>query len=66
MAQTRAKEIYDDILALVDGDKKRALVALEDGQALAELGYTNEDQEAIDLAYCFLLDMVKTEGDQAC
>lgn len=50
MTKTTAQEIIDD-LRNEGFDDQQILYALEDGAALADLGYTDDDQEAIEEAY---------------
>lgn len=52
-----ATEIFDDVMAACDGDYAVAKAALEDGQYLADAGYTDDDQEAIEEAH----DRIKKE-----
>lgn len=47
----RTAEIKKEVLEAASGDIKAALAALEDGQYLAQAGYTDEDQEAIEVAH---------------
>lgn len=46
-----ATEIKKEVLEAASGDIKAAIAALEDGKYLAQAGYTDEDQEAIEVAH---------------
>lgn len=58
----RAREIIDACADSVDGaDTELATIrnGLEDGAALAALGYTDSDQEAIECAHALVVDAIK-------
>lgn len=53
-----AAEIKKEVLEAASGDIKAAIAALEDGQYLAGAGYTDGDQETIEVAHAELKEML--------
>lgn len=53
-----ATEIKREVLEATSGDIKAAIAALEDGQYLAQAGYTDDDQEWIEAAHATLERMM--------
>ena len=51
---TTAKEIYSNVLEDAGNNFQSAIDALLDGQYLEAAGYTDEDQAAIEEAFCML------------
>jgi len=50
-------EIINMLIELTNNDKKVMLDVLQHGQTLLELGLTNNDIEAIECAYDFILNL---------
>jgi hypothetical protein len=55
----KTQAIIQNILTASDNDLQAALYALEDGFALEQLGYTDDDQEDIECAHDVLAEMLK-------
>lgn len=56
-----AKEIIDTIAAETS-DLKSILEVLEDGQALAAMNITDDDQDAVEEAHAEILERIASEG----
>jgi len=54
-----AVDIKKEALKAASGDVQAAIYALEDGQYLADAGYTDDDQGAIEDAHADLKMMLK-------
>ena len=53
-----AAEIKKEVLEAAEGNIPAAIAALEDGQYLAQAGYTDEDMPAIEAAHAELKEML--------
>ncbi|NLD91391.1 MAG: hypothetical protein GX639_01855 [Fibrobacter sp.] len=51
-------EIKREVLLEAEGNVQAAIAALEDGQYLAQAGYTDDDQEAIEVVHAELKEML--------
>lgn len=54
----RAKEIEKEVIAAAHGDMQAAMYALEDGKYLVDAGYTDDDQENIEIAHDSIKNMI--------
>ena len=55
----KPQAIIKNILTASDNDLQAALYALEDGFALEQLGYSDDDQEDIEGAHAVLTEMLE-------